>query len=452
MKKKNINIMVAAAVLIGILTAAIIALGATKDIPTPETGYPPRNESMTTTWDKAGSGYYDPDTYKPPSVPAADGKDDCLSCHAKTTPNIVADFQRGKMSAAGLTCASCHGKHPDLKMPNHELCGQCHADQHTGFMAGKHGRYGWKGHEAAGRRLAQYDEMQELGCGTCHNVGKKCDSCHTRHRFDPQEALDPAACGTCHMGPDHGQREYYESSKHGVIYSLDKKSYEQGGRAPVCATCHMSKGNHNVSEGITIGGSSQGKWIGDKNAGDGYVKDPNGIAMNEITADDFNRERAKMIEVCAQCHSRRYAEHKLASSDGVKIASDAVAGDALKVVLGLYSDGLLNPMPKDRPANPFAGATGNQADLGIWLTGHQLYEQTSEIEAMFFRTYKFDLIHAWKGAYHFAPDWLHWYGNAPLKLHLSEIIGQADTLRRLHALEQKDGIAPAPPKVPAAGQ
>ncbi|MBP6807940.1 MAG: hypothetical protein KA125_06560 [Chromatiaceae bacterium] len=28
-------------------------------------------------------------------------------------------------------------------------------------------------------------------CVQCHSVATKCDSCHTRHRFDPAEARRP---------------------------------------------------------------------------------------------------------------------------------------------------------------------------------------------------------------------------------------------------------------------
>ena len=174
---------------------------------------------------------------------------------------------------------------------------------------------------------------------------------------------------------------------------------------------------------------------------------PTGITMNEITKEEFIKERNNMVAVCKNCHSERFARHKLTSADAVKIASDAIAGEAIKIIRALYKDGLLNPMPKDRPENP--SGLGNQfPGEPLWLTGHQLYEQTSEIEAKFFRMYKFDLIHAWKGAYHFAPDWTHWYGNAPMKLSLSEIIGEANKLRRLNALEKKAKIKPIIPEIP----
>jgi len=192
----------------------------------------------------------------------------------------------------------------------------------------------------------------------------------------------------------------------------------------------MVEGNHDVSQEITLGGASQGEVVGERNSGDVQVKNPTSDFMKEITQADFDRERTKMIKVCAQCHSARFARHKLAVADGIKVASDNIAGEAMQIIEGLCRDGLLSPMPAERMPHPLKGTE-------LVLSGHQLYEQTSEIEAKFFRMYKFDLVHAWKGAYHMSPDWTHWYGNAPLKLSLDEIKGEAAKLRRIHALEEE---------------
>jgi hypothetical protein len=42
-----------------------------------------------------------------------------------------------------------------------------------------------------------------------------------------------------------------------------------------------------------------------------------------------------------------------------------------------------------------------------------------------------------KESYHFAPDWIHWHGNAPLKLDLLEILDEENMLRRLNEVEKK---------------
>src|SRR3974390_2893358 len=33
--------------------------------------------------------------------------------------------------------------------------------------------------------------------------GGSCSPCHTRHLFSKAQAREPAACGKCHLGPDH---------------------------------------------------------------------------------------------------------------------------------------------------------------------------------------------------------------------------------------------------------
>jgi hypothetical protein len=422
------------AIFTGIFLQAVVA---GDDVPRPIVHYPERNVAMTEKWKEAKDGYSNPRKYIPPVVEGA-GKN-CVKCHKVLTPLAVKDWEDSKHFEKDVGCESCHNDHSNLIMPTPDTCGTCHASETMQHRAGKHSiAWGVKvasGGKSggAGRFLAQYEEMKEGSCGGCHSVEDKCDSCHTRHKFDPKEALEPSACGTCHMGPDHAQLDYYESSKHGVIFNIEGKGVEEGGRAPTCVTCHMQAGNHDVSQGLTLGGASQGKFIGNKDTGAKYSKNPNGIFMNEITPETYKRERAKMVAICMDCHSKRFSEHKLAVADGIKIASDAVVGEAIKVIKGLYNDGLLNPMPEDRPENPFVGKK-------LMLTGHQLYEQTSGVEALFFEMYKFDLVHAWKGAYHFSPDWTHWYGNAPMKLKLSRIKNEANQLRRLDKLEKELGI------------
>lgn len=68
----------------------------------------------------------------------------CESCHAKISPKMVQDFNRGKMSKS-LTCEACHGTaHTSEKdaekaqLPTIATCKQCHPDQANQYMDGKH--------------------------------------------------------------------------------------------------------------------------------------------------------------------------------------------------------------------------------------------------------------------------------------------------------------------------
>jgi hypothetical protein len=46
-----------------------------------------------------------------------------------------------------------------------------------------------------------------------------CSTCHTRHGFSTVEARKPAACASCHLGPDHPNIEIYNNSKHGHVFN-----------------------------------------------------------------------------------------------------------------------------------------------------------------------------------------------------------------------------------------
>lgn len=373
----------------------------------------------------------------------------CIGCHTAVgaTIGIINDWKQSKHAAKDVTCDRCHlaqtGDKDSMshsgflitKFPSPEDCGKCHSTQVSQFSAGKHS-LGWTKMQAAARYKAiPNDKMRASMCEGCHSVGKvyadgsagKCDSCHTRHLFNKEEARQPEACATCHMGLDHEQIEYYRTSKHGVISTIEENTT----RVPTCITCHVDGGTHDVSQGITLGTVSQGAFIADKSSGNNNVEDPNGIVQRAITLEDFSAGRAKMLSICKRCHSTSFANDVLERADEIKRQSDARTGEAIKVIRDLEKDGLLDPMPENRPPNP---VTGNK----LPLTGQQTYSNTSGIEAEFFEMYKYGLIHAWKGAYHMNPDYAHWYGWAQLNLQLEKIKGEDRTLRRLAALETAD--------------
>ncbi len=370
----------------------------------------------------------------------------CVGCHTMTgaTKGILNDWSMSKHAANNVTCNSCHAADQEdkdsfthngrliTKTPSPGDCSKCHPDQVKQFNAGKHS-LGWTKMEATSRYKAIPEELRASMCEGCHNIGKvyadgsagKCDSCHTRHLFSAEEARQPEACATCHMGPDHEQIDYYMTSKHGVIFDIDRNTT----RAPTCVTCHADGGTHDVSQGITLGTVSQGAFISDRNSGNDYVTSPDGIVMRSITREDFNSGRTTMLSICSRCHSESFARDVLERADEIKRQSDAKVGEAIKIISDLYNDGLLDPMPENRPPNP---VTGNK----LTLTGHQTYSNTSGIEAQLFEMYKYALIHAWKGAYHMNPDYAHWYGWAQLNLDLDKIKAEDRRLRRLAELEK----------------
>ena len=121
----------------------------------------------------------------------------------------------------------------------------------------------------------------------------------------------------------------------------------------------------------------------------------------------------------------------------VQLQADKKVGEGITIIEGLYKDGLLDPMPENRPPNP---VTGNK----LTLTGQQTYTNTSGIEAEFFETFKYALVHSWKGAYHMNPDYSHWYGWAQINLDLEKIKSENLTLQRIADLEKSQGTKAVP--------
>lgn len=364
---------------------------------------------------------------------------ECRACHSAYTPFIVEDFEAGRMAEEGVLCTTCHGaESADADAVNHngflisftpspKDCRPCHEDQIQQFNASKH-FIGWTKMESAARYIALPDELKSAMCEGCHNIGMthadggkgKCDSCHTRHSFSKEEARKPESCGTCHMGPDHPQIEAYLSSKHGVMYSLEGDSWNWSDTAtftaPVCTTCHMPGGTHDVGYGITIGSTSNGYVV----AGAALP-----FPIGNISMEKFVENRAEMVAVCGECHSESFALEVLATADAVKNETDLLVGEAREILIALYNDGLLDPMPEDRTANPVTG-------FDLTLMGQQLYSNTSGVETLFFKMYKYHGVTAWKGAYHFSPDHTHWYGWAEVN-HDLELIKAEDADLRANA-------------------
>ena len=252
--------------------------------------------------------------------------------------------------------------------------------------------------------------MGELGCNRCHSVERSCASCHTNHMTDLKIVRDPASCAKCHMGPDHPQWEMWQTSQHGTIYGSMGPS-----AGPTCQTCHMPKGTHNVSLGITM--SSGGAAYPEKRA---------------------KSARSEMIAVCSQCHAAAFAERELAGGDRIRGESLAILNQAEKTIIDLADRNLLDPMPDQRPPHPLSGAT-------LVLDNQMLYEDTSHIERLFFKMKKYDYARTIKGAYHQNPAYAHWYGNAELKMDLVDIKGEASRLKRLGKVGQGGGASAADP-------
>ncbi|MFQ5845984.1 MAG: multiheme c-type cytochrome, partial [Planctomycetota bacterium] len=226
----------------------------------------------------------------------------CADCHRRRQPGLMAQWDPSVHAREKVTCEECHGDDHEAifaeegRVPA-ARCQGCHPEETLEFRRSVHGRAVADALKNA-RLMAQIPAMQRRGCLGCHDMGGKqggrCNSCHVAHRFSSADARRPEACGGCHMGPDHPHIEAWEASKHGIVYGAT----HDDAQAPTCATCHMPKGTHDVSGGITIGRAGSGAVLEGEEAP---------IPMKVIDRETARVERERMLERCQQCHTPRMA-------------------------------------------------------------------------------------------------------------------------------------------------
>ena len=385
---------------------------------------------------------------------------DCADCHKDVTPNIVTDWKLSKHSENGIYCSTCHGnKHSSsqdvdkVKIPTPNTCAMCHEGKVEQFKNGKHAA-AWVAMNALPTAHWQPMALMEgmKGCGGCHKIGLKteeeikelkengegfgvasCDACHTRHIFSVEEARQPQACQTCHMGFDHPQWEMYSSSKHGVRYLLKQnKTLPQTVAAPTCQTCHMQEGNHAVKTAwgflaVRLPMPEDKEWANDRVTilqalG---VLDPEGnptarldivkaADIARLTQEDWQKERDKMLKTCNQCHSVNFAKAELDKGDQMIMEADRLMSEAIVTVADLYKSGIIKKSKFYTYEFP---------DLLTFHDAPTMIEQ--KLFIMFFK----HRMRTFQGTFHANPDYALWYGWSAMKLDLTEIKTMAEELK-----------------------
>ena len=416
-----------------------------------------------------------------PSIKNAYADDDsekCIKCHVSKgiTFSAIRDWKLSKHYEEGVACADCHIPVEDApksilesksncedkrvrRLVSPRNCAQCHEDKVKEFESGKHA-LAWIAMMAMPTTKEQPSVLieGEKGCGGCHRIGRdegKCDACHTRHKFSAVEARKPEACMTCHMGFDHPQWEMWSTSKHGTIYRIEGDKWDfskplsewykdplkadpKTPRAPVCQTCHMPDGNHAVKTAwgflaLRIA-EKDPEWrklrniimqglgvLDEKGNPTERIKVVEAGKVVRLTAEEWQKERDKMIKVCSQCHSPSYAKEQLEKADQVIKESDKLMAEAIQIVNSLYKDGILKK-PKDYPLH---------TDI------LRFYETRYPIEQKLYVMFLEHRMRSFQGAFHMNPDYQHWYGWAEMKRDLAEIKHEAEMLRKQYELEKK---------------
>jgi len=360
---------------------------------------------------------------------------ECAACHKDENKSLYSQWGRSKHYGANVGCFECHKADPkDVDAITHEGftisiivspkdCAQCHNAEVEEFEKSHHAK--------AGKILGSLDNMLAevvegaltmngqspaavSGCWQCHGSEVKvlengdldpttwpntgigrlnpdgssgaCTACHQRHEFSIQQARRPEACGKCHLGPDHPQKEIYEESKHGINFyanvdrmNLDNSKWVVGedyDAAPTCATCHMSSTEdlpitHDVGDRIswTLRPAISEKIDAKAKASGQVVK-------------SWEARRDDMKNVCSSCHSSGMVEQFYMQFDAlVNLYNDKFARPGKSMMDLLAKEGFLTPQGFDE-----------------------------EIEWTWFYLWHHEGRRARHGAAMMAPDYVQWHG------------------------------------------
>ncbi|GMT39175.1 hypothetical protein NHP20013_13000 [Helicobacter bizzozeronii] len=314
----------------------------------------------------------------------------CIECHAKETPGIVADWKMSRHAHAGVSCIDCHSvtkDSPMLTMDGHHgskvpisvlvstnTCAKCHEKEvdefrHSGHVRGAVQIFAkesmrdlmrlveGRGHPDLGRapeatgctqchgsiikldkhRRPTPETWPTYGIGTAFPDGSlgNCASCHSAHKFSLEEARKPAACASCHLGPDHPDIEIYNNSMHGHIFNAEGNKWNFDAapgtwkvpdfRAPTCATCHMSG---NSKSAVTHNVSRRLKWNlfmplselrtgGYETASDAFKFENKITHGNPLAGNPQGPEaaRAEMKAGCMDCHNSTHIDNFFTMAD-----------------------------------------------------------------------------------------------------------------------------------------
>jgi hypothetical protein len=303
----------------------------------------------------------------------------CMTCHKDKSSGLYMQWYQSEHAKHNVTCLDCHqatAKDSDAFEHNGALiatlvtpqdCGRCHEEEFQEVDNSYHATAGlilesadaYLAHAAGGHPVAI------SGCENCHGTkvqidpqspnklartswpnsgigrlnpdGSKgsCTACHTRHQFDKGQARRPEACGKCHLGPDHPQKEVYEESKHGNTYytQIDKMNLDSDrwivgqdySAAPTCASCHMSQ-NQSADKTHDVG--RRISWT---------LRPP----ISKMKK-NWQKKRNNMKQTCLACHSAGFVDgHYIQFDSTVNLYNQKFARPATRLMELIKKRGLL---------------------------------------------------------------------------------------------------------------
>jgi hypothetical protein len=355
-------------------------------------------------------------------------RDECVVCHARTTPGIIEQYGHSTMAAAEVTCQNCHEVASDypgavehegtyvLASPTSAMCEQCHTAEVRQYNASRHGLPAYVAYAGAPAlsedMLAIYQLIPEaapspdrsrnalhalegeavtrFACETCHDIGRpaedgsvgQCQKCHLRHEFSLEQARKPETCNACHIGPDHPQWEIYQESPHGIAYLTMGHTWNWEAEAgtlsvtdfpaPTCATCHISgfgteATTHDVGERLT--------W---------YL-----FAPISTRRPAWESNMVRMQGVCSACHNTAFINDFYTAADAATEAVNDWVEESDAIMQPLKDNSLLTEAQFDEPIDytyfELWHHWGRTAKFGVWMQGpdytqwHGAYEVLSDL-------------------------------------------------------------------------
>ncbi len=317
----------------------------------------------------------------------------CADCHGAAATDPDAFEHHGRRIAIIVSpkdCATCHEEEFEQQKGSHHA----KAGQILGSLDNLLGEVvGGQPAVDAGCRQCHGSEVElgpdhrptpqtwpNTGMGRINPDGSwgSCSACHARHEFSVAQARQPEACGKCHLGPDHPQMEVWQESKHGVLFRADRESMNLSSEVwragkeyfsgPTCASCHMGAGGgqavtHDVGERIS--------WT---------LRPPVSTKLNMVVFEDgtktdvpgdsptlpevgatvdgrkvaatatWEQRRARMQDICRQCHGATFVQGAYLQFDGVvDLYDDKFAKPAKAIIEELKARGLISKPDFDDP-------------------------------------------------------------------------------------------------------
>ena len=159
----------------------------------------------------------------------------CTACHVAT--EAEANTEAATATEADRVESDSTSAWNDR--PDHTACISCHAVEVERFTKGKHGMRLKSGLSAMKPAMAQLPMKQDAA-----HQELTCNSCHGAHQYDVQQAAVESCLG-CH---DDKHSLAYKQSPHYALWLRELDGEAEAGTGVSCASCHMPRVNHDVSE------------------------------------------------------------------------------------------------------------------------------------------------------------------------------------------------------------